>query len=202
MRKITLVAVTLAVCTAPLTATACGSSGSAETDGQRANLRGKDVSAGPSGGSDEMRRGASGGRLGQALRALRTAERSVRRGSAYDIEHDRLSGGRVWEIEVARGTARPYEIDVRADGRKVVRRRRASQVSDDVRKDARATVSLDEALRTAGRRAAGGRFDEAEIDRWHGTLAWEATFKRPGGREVEVRIDARSGRVLAVTTDD
>lgn len=201
MRTISTAAVIAAACMALLAATACGSSSSdAGAGGREGN-----VPSTPARGADGMAsavQDASVSGLAPALRAVRTAERSVGRGNAYDIESDRLRGRRVWEVKVARGTVRPYEIDVSADGRQVLRRRRESKVGDDVGKVAKAKVSLERALRIAGRRAGGARFDEAEIDRWRGRLAWEATFKRSGNREVEVRIDARSGKVLAVSVDD
>jgi uncharacterized membrane protein YkoI len=39
-------------------------------------------------------------------------------------------------------------------------------------------------------------------DSSRGRTAWEATFKRSGDREVEITMDARSGKLLTVTTDD
>jgi uncharacterized membrane protein YkoI len=144
---------------------------------------------------------ASASQVAQARRAVRTAERAVRGGRAYDVESDRLRGRRVWEVKVAQGTARPYELDVSADGRQVLRRQRLTRIDDDVRKVARAQVALASALTIAGRRARGS-FDEADIDRSRGRLVWEATFVRSGDREVEVAVDARNGRVLSVTTDD
>lgn len=141
-------------------------------------------------------------RLTQATRAVRTAQRAVRDGTAYDIESDRRAGRRVWEVKVARGTARPYEFDVSADGHTIVHRGRRARLDDDARKAARARTTLAAALRTAGRRVGSGTFDEAEIDRWRGRVVWEATFEQPGDRETEVRIDASNGKVLAVTVDD
>jgi uncharacterized membrane protein YkoI len=138
----------------------------------------------------------------EARRAVATAERSVRRSRAYDIETDQLQGERVWDVEVARSTTRAYELDVRADGRKVVRQRRVPNVDDDVRKLASAGVSLRQALEIAGARWKADRFDEAEIDVWRGRAVWEVTFRSAGHREVEVRIDARSGTVIAVEVDD
>lgn len=146
--------------------------------------------------------GAAAGGLAQARRAVLAAGRAVAHGRPYDVERDRLRGAPVWEVKVAQGRARPWELDVSADGRRVVRRHRRGHVDDDARKAARATVPLATALRTAGRRAGGGRFDEAEIDRARGRVVWEATFERGGGREVEVTVDARSGKVVAVRTDD
>jgi uncharacterized membrane protein YkoI len=183
------------------TATACGSSDRPDGSGRTSTL----ASSTPGGGSStapSAHSAASVGRLAEARRAVRAAERGVPRGKAYDIETDRLRGRRVWEVKVARGTAQPYELDVSAGGDRVLRRTRASKVSDDVRKVARATVSLQRALSTAGRRVGQGTFDEAEIDRVGGRIVWEATFKRSGDRETEVKVDARSGKVVGVSTDD
>jgi uncharacterized membrane protein YkoI len=77
-----------------------------------------------------------------------------------------------------------------------VRSTRANQVGDDARTARRAKVSLARALRTADKRA-GGRFSEAEIDRTDGgTIVWQVTFERRGGRETEVIINAKTGRVI------
>lgn len=192
MHRFQTVAAVVVAGAALSTATACGSSDDTATATQSGS-----ASSPPSASSS-----ASASGLAPARRAVRTAERKVRRGDAYDIERDRLRGRRVWEVKVARGSSRPYELDVRADGRKVLRQRRRSKVGDDVHKVGQARVSLNRALKIAGRRARGGRFDEAEIDRWRGRIVWEATFERSRDREVEVKVDARNGRVLAVTTDD
>lgn len=141
-------------------------------------------------------------RLEPALRAVNTAERKVRGSKAYDVEDDRLRGERVWKVKVAVGTSRRYELDVRADGRKVLRERRRTRIDDDVRKRAQAKIPLAKALRIAAARAGGGTFAEAEIDRWRGRITWEATFERSGDREIEVRVDARSGKVVSVEVDD
>jgi len=141
-------------------------------------------------------------RLNEALRAVGTAQRTVRGSKAYDIETDRHRGRRVWEVKVARGVARPYELVVRADGRRVLRQRRKARIDDDVRKLAEARVALPRAMRIAAGHARGARFDEAEIDRLRGRLIWDVEFKRSRDREVEVKVDARTGRVLEVDVDD
>jgi uncharacterized membrane protein YkoI len=176
------------------TATACGSSDDtlSRTGASRAAPPATTVpAASPS----------AANRLALARRAVRTAERRVRHSKAYDIESDRLGGRRTWEVKVARGVSRPYELDVSADGRRVVRQRRRSRVDDDVRRVNQARVSLWRALRLAGRRVARGRFDEAGIDRERGRLVWEATFEQSGDREIEVTVDARTGRVVAIDRD-
>ena len=134
--------------------------------------------------------------MSRAVRALRTAGERVSRGRPYDLETERYKGKRVWEVKVASGNQRPYKFHVAAHGEKVVRSTRANQVGDDARTARRAKVSLARALRTADKRA-GGRFSEAEIDRTDGgTLVWQVTFERRGGRETEVIINAKTGRVI------
>lgn len=199
MRKLQTAALTVTAFAA-LTATACGSSdddgGAASTATVTVNAPGTAPAAAASTAAPTPAASAS-----QIDQAVRSAERRVPNGKAYDIETDRLRGKPVWEVKVARGTTRAYELDVSADGRKVLRRR-AKTVDDDVRKLRDAKVGLAKALRTAARRAKGAAFDSAEIDRSGGRLVWEATFKAPGDRELEVDVDARTGKVLRVRTDD
>lgn len=206
MRKLQTAALTVTAFAA-LTATACGSS---DDDGGAASTATVTVTApgtAPASAASTAAPtpaaspSASASQIDQAVRAIRSAERRVPNGKAYDIETDRLRGKPVWEVKVARGTTRAYELDVSADGRKVLRRR-AKTVDDDVRKLRDAKVGLAKALRTAARRAKGAAFDSAEIDRSGGRLVWEATFKAPGDRELEVDVDARTGKVLRVRTDD
>ncbi len=140
-------------------------------------------------------------RLAQARRAVRTAERAVQGGRAYDIESDLLRGVRVWEVKVAQGAVRPHEIDVSADGRRILRRQRRARVDLDARRVAQAKVTLGSALTIAGARARTGTFDEAEIEREHGRLVWEVVFEHSGGREVEIKVDALTGKVVSVEND-
>ncbi|HEX5582630.1 PepSY domain-containing protein [Gaiella sp.] len=141
-------------------------------------------------------------RLASAIAAVRLAGRQVRGGRPYDVEDERFRGRIVWEVEVAAGTQRPHVFLVSANGKQVVRRALARRLGDDARRVLRARVTLAQALRIAGRRASG-RFSEAEIDDARGgAIVWEASFNRPGNVETEVVVDARTGRVLRVTTDD
>jgi uncharacterized membrane protein YkoI len=199
MRKIRTGVVAVVACAATATTSGCGAS-SNETEGGPQTS--KPTATATATSTPKATASQSASRLGQAVRAVRTAQRRIRRSKAYDIETDRFRGRRVWEVKVARGVTRPYELDVRADGRRVVRQRRKTRIDDDVRKLARATVTLPRALRTAARRARGARFDEAEIDRSRGRLVWDVEFKRSRDREVEVKVDARTGRVLEVDVDD
>lgn len=132
----------------------------------------------------------------RARRAVRTAERRLPGSKAYDVEVERGRDGRVWEVKPARGT-RSYALDITVDGRRVLRVRRIPR-DEDARRVARALVPLRAALLAAARRADGVPFDEASIDTEDGRLVWEVKFEGSAERRVEVTIDARSGRVLAV----
>lgn len=178
---------TAAIALGTLAATACGASGSESG-----------ATAGPAAAAPA---GASSARTSQAVRAIRTADRQVSRGRPYDLETERYRGRRVWEVKVAAGKRRPYRFYVSADGRTIVRRSRARR-DDDARRARKAKTSLGRALRTADRRAAG-RLDEAEIDRTRaGTIVWSVTFERSRDRDTEVTINARTGNVIRVETDD
>lgn len=192
------ICLTAIACSVGLTVTACGAPSQETAGSPQASVRAPGVTA--SGTRREPSRRAES-RVGQAVRAVRTAERRIRRSKAYNVETHRHRGVRVWQVKVARGVTRPYELDVRANGRVVFRQRR-SRIDDDVRKLAEARIPLVRALRTAARRAGGGRFDEAEIDRSGGRIVWEVTFKRSGDREIEVKVDARTGKVIRVDRDD
>lgn len=159
---------------------------------------GDDAGAAALGSGTAARTAASDVRA--AVLALRTAERRVRNGAPYDLESDRYRGLRVWEIDVAVPRERPHELLVSLDGRRVVRHSRKRPSVDAVRAQ-QATVRLAEALRTAARRAEG-RLVEAEIDRLRGgRIVWKVTFERSGGRELEVSVDARTGRVVRLESD-
>lgn len=146
---------------------------------------------------------ASAALIDQAVRAVRTAERSRAGSRAYDVEAERFRGRPAWEVDVALGTRRAYEVIVQADGRRILRERRKARVGGDARLATQARVGLAEAIRSAARRVAPqDAFHEAEIERWRGRLVWEATFARTRTTEVEVRVDAGTGAVVAVEIDD
>lgn len=187
----------------PLTATAttlaaagllaCGSADSspAKTTGAAGGWGSASVSA-------TAHAAASTTRVSAARRALATARKAVRHGRPYDLERDRFRGKSVWEVNVASGSQRPYEVLVSANGRKVVHRHRDDHRSDDATKGRHAKVGFRRALRIAARRGSGA-LSEAEIDRDRsGRIVWTATFKRSGGAETEVAVDARTAKVVSV----
>jgi uncharacterized membrane protein YkoI len=182
---------TLTVAGAALAATAFAACSSADTG--RATPTRAQV------GSAQEHATPTTSRVAAARQAVRTARRAAGYGRPYDIERDRHRGARVWEVKVASGTARPYEILVSRNGRKVIGRHRDDHRSDDARKAQRAKIGLSRALRIAGRHGSGA-FTDAEIDRHRGRLVWTATFER-GRTETEVALDASTGRVVDVRRD-
>lgn len=201
MREVQTCALTIVVCGFLSTANACGSSNDTER-GATTPTAAKTSKASPTSSSTSARAApASARRLGPALRAVRTAQRKVQGSKAYDIETDRLRGRRVWEVKLARGLARPYELDVRADGRKVVRQRRL-RIDNDVRKAAKARIALSRALKTASRRANGARFDEAEIDRARGRIIFSGCAHREGSRGRRGRLIRRRDRPRRRSTQE
>lgn len=170
-------------------ALACGSGGA-----------GPSVSAATA-ARDSTATGSAASGVESARRAVSTAVRAVGHGRAFDIERDRRRGAAVWDVDVANPGERTHEVTVRADGRRVLQRRRDSHASRDARDARRAKVSLREALRIAARRSRG-TFDEADIDRARGgRLVWSVTFALRRGAETEVSVDARTGKVVRVEHD-
>lgn len=136
-----------------------------------------------------------------AVRAVRTATRRAGAGQPYDLESDRFRGRSVWEVKVAAGSQRPHEVLVSPNGKRVIRHRRIRRDNGAVQvRDTR--VGLVRAVRVADRKVPG-RLDEAGIDRTRsGSLAWEVNFDISRYREVEVTVDATSGKVVRVEYDD
>lgn len=144
--------------------------------------------------SPRVRQRVPAGPAGRAVLAVRTAAGRIGNGRPFDIESEGFRGRRVWEVEVASRGARPFLVIVNSAGNRVLRVRHKRDRDDDVAKVRQARVSLARAIQIADRHAPG-RFDEGEIDRDDGRLVWELSFDAP---DVEVTLDARSGRVLEV----
>ncbi len=140
-------------------------------------------------------------RTAAAVRALDAAAAAVPDGRPYDLERDDDDDDAVWKITVASGGDRPHELDVSADGRRIVGREREDR-DDDAADALRAGVTLAQALRIADGRTPG-HLDDAEIDREDGRLVWTVQFDEPSrDRDHEVTVDATTGEVVAVEIDD
>lgn len=142
---------------------------------------------------------ATGGSAADARKAIATARGATDGAPAYDIESERRRGAAVWEVKVATGGGGAVEVDVSADGRRVVHRHALAKRDHEASLVGSTKVPLAAALRTAEAHAAGP-FDEAELDRERGRLVWSVSFGS-GAAEVEVEVDARSGAVLGTDRD-
>jgi uncharacterized membrane protein YkoI len=142
---------------------------------------------------------APAGGAAEARQAIGTARAATHGAPAYDIESERRRGASVWEVKLATGGGRAVEVDVSADGRRVVHRHALAKRDDEARLVGSAKVTLAAALRTADAHASGP-FDEAELDREHGSLVWSVSFGT-GADEVEIEVDARSGAVVGTDRD-
>jgi uncharacterized membrane protein YkoI len=140
-----------------------------------------------------------GGSAAEAGKAIATARAAAGGAPAYDIESERRRGTSVWEVKLATGGGRAVEVDVSADGRRVVHRHDLANRDHEASLVGSAKVTLAAALRTAAAQASGP-FDEAELDREHGSLVWSASFGS-GENEVEIEVDAGSGAVVGTDRD-
>ncbi|HWD46652.1 MAG TPA: PepSY domain-containing protein [Actinomycetota bacterium] len=135
-----------------------------------------------------------------ALRALQTATRAVPNGKAFDLDDDTRRGQRVWEVKVASGQ-RQFDLDVAADGTRVLNRREDPTPDDDVRKLRSVKVDATRALRLAAQRQ-DGQVTDLDLDTTDaGTVVWEVDFRQPNGTTTTVAIHARTGKVVDISGD-
>jgi uncharacterized membrane protein YkoI len=145
---------------------------------------------------------SSGSRLSRARNALATAGDAVPHGRPYDLESERYQDKSVWDIKVASGKKPEYELYVTAGGDKVVHQEHKDSRDDDAAKALKAKISLADALKIADRHAKGNSLDEAEIDSQHDTVVWTAKFKKSNGKDREVVINAKSGKMIGTKTEE
>jgi uncharacterized membrane protein YkoI len=158
----------------------------------------------------------------KAAKAVRLAYRSVGNATArpYEIESKYRRGSKhrslkpVWEVEVAVGDVRPVHVVVNARATKVLNTHRG-RADDDAALVQLATVQLAKAIRIAKKQLPKHkwkrshsrkwmkpiRFDDAGIDRFGDRLVWEVAFDRFLCGDIEVKVDAQSGKVLRVESD-
>lgn len=151
--------------------------------------------ASPSGTVEETPADPSGSPLGQALAAVALAE-SEAGGTAYALDRD----GDGWEVDVA---VDDRQVEVRTDrtGGEVLSTQDDDRLDGDDRAELdAATVTLAGALETAVAEL-DGEIEDADLDEEGGTLVWQVGIRTDGG-EQEVHVDAETGEVLRVGTDD
>jgi uncharacterized membrane protein YkoI len=144
--------------------------------------------------------GSTDASVAAALRALRTAARAVPQAKAFDLDDDTRGGQPIWEVKVASGQ-RQFDLDVTADGTRVLNRREDPTPDDDVRKLRSVKVDATRALRLAAQRQ-DGQVTDLDLDTTDaGTVVWEVDFRQPNGTTTTVAIHARTGKVVDISGD-
>lgn len=137
------------------------------------------------------------------LKALDSAEKEVKGGKAFDLEHDD-DGRRVWEVKVASKDDRQYELTVAENGGKVTGKREDTSPDDDVDKLKDTKVTAQQAVRMASKRQAGERLSALDLDRKaKGDVVWQVnTVKSRESQETETMLNAKTGKFLGEKQDD
>lgn len=132
------------------------------------------------------------------LRAAETALGTVPDSVVISIEVER--NDTQWEVQVATPDGTEHEVEVSADGTKVLSGpREESEDADDKakHKDRMAAAKLDHAAAVqAISDAVPGRITELNLDTENGTTVWEADVIDADNVKHEVTVDAATGKVL------
>lgn len=131
-----------------------------------------------------------------AVAAIKLAE-SEAGGVAFALDAE---GSRGWDIDVA-ANGEVFEVRISPDGTSVTSTRSDGRIDTDdrVRLEV-ATVALADAITTASGETSG-LVTEAELDRFMASpTVWSVTFE-DGTNDVEVAVDAITGKVVNVARD-
>lgn len=128
------------------------------------------------------------------LNAIDTALTEVEGSRLYAVESE--NGGTVWEVEVVTEAGQRYEIDLTADGQKVVSgpEEKSSEAKHRQRVEG-ASVPISEIIDTAVEHTPGVVI-ELELDTSGGVIVWEVEVASVDGQSVEFDIDAGTGAVI------
>lgn len=138
-----------------------------------------------------------------ALAAIDLAE-STTGGVAYQLSDDDDESR--WEVEL-RLSSTEVEAKVSWDGTQFISQETDDDLdSDTLRKLDTATLTIQDAIKTASPHA-GGYVDDAELDEEDGVVIWEIQFQNNNDDdsanntdEWEVYVDAQTGEIISVET--
>lgn len=121
-------------------------------------------------------------------------------GTAYEIDDQDEDG--TWEVDVAKDGKTSVEVDVSADGSKVV----STDDDDDLDSEDRraldaAKITVTEAVEAAMEEA-DGTFDDVELETEDGKHFWEVSLDGPSGDDTEVRVDVQTGKAAVHQDND
>lgn len=135
------------------------------------------------------------------VRAIRLATAAVNGGRVFGMELDRERARLVWELDVA-SSGKAYDVELNARSGKVVRLKRDRTPERGVKLLKVAKVRAAKAVRTATAAVQRANLRALELDRWRGRVVWEAELAAASGIEYDVKINARTGKVLSQKIDD
>lgn len=142
------------------------------------------------------------GQNGALLKAGRTALNKVSDTTLISIETE--GGDKQWEVQLVTSDGVEHEMNVAADGRKVVAGpSKKSEDSQDHAKHRKRVKAAKLDYREAAKKvtkAVPGKITELNIDTDDDTTVWEADVQK-NGTKYEVSIDASSGKVLQKEKD-
>lgn len=128
-----------------------------------------------------------------ARAAVGAALADIEGGVVIEIERDTHRGQAVWEVVVRDSNGRGVELYMNVTTGEIIRRE-VKELPWYAR-DAAPTVDIRVAMATA-LAVTPGTIEEVELDWESGRLVWEVEIITAGGFEVEVDIDATTGRVI------
>lgn len=127
-------------------------------------------------------------RTQSALAAIKTAETSA---SGKAIELDWSSNR--WEVTVVAGK-KTQELDVSANGQKVVRRHTEVTDPEDYKRLQSVKHSMADAIQTATAQTPGD-LAEADLESRRSKVVWELSIEKTGAGFANVYVDAVSGKI-------
>jgi uncharacterized membrane protein YkoI len=187
----------LAAAVTALGLAACGASPADQEPEATAHQRG---SAGLSEAVDQSAATRSKAKVGP-VRAIRVATSAVNGGRVFDMELDNERGRLVWELDVA-SSGKAYGVKINARSGKVVKLKRDRTPDRGMRLLKVAKVRATKAARTAAAAVKPADLYALELDRWRRKVMWEAELVIANGTEYDVKINARSGKVVSKKIDD
>ena len=135
------------------------------------------------------------------LRAIRLATAAVDGGRVFDMELDRERGRLLWEVDVA-SSGKDHDVKLNARSGKVVRVKVDRTPDQGMRLLKVAKVRAAKAVRTATAAVKRADLQAIELERWRGRVVWEAELTTASGTEYDVKVNARSGKVVSKKIDD
>jgi uncharacterized membrane protein YkoI len=189
--------ISLAVAATALGLAACGAT---PTDQEARATTDQTGSAGLSEAVDQSAATRSKAKVGP-VRAIRIATAAVNGGRVFDMDLDNERGGLVWELDVA-SSGKAYDVKIDARTGKVVKLKRDRTPDRGVKLLKVAKVRATKAARTATAAVKPADLRALELDRWRRKVVWEAELVTANGTEYDVKINARTGKVVSKKIDD